>query len=66
MFQGQFTKRRYLPIGLCGRNCVILPTNSTRFALNKEILNVESVSGEAMVDLVYKFDERSYRECLKR
>ena len=38
-------------------------------ALNKEILNLldeESVSGEAVVELVYKFDEKSYRECLKR
>ena len=44
--QGQFTK--YLPRGLCNRNCVILQTNRARCALNEEILdllNEESISG---------------------
>ena len=44
----QFTKQRYLPMGLCDHNYVILRTNRARSALNKEILdllNEESVSG---------------------
>ena len=37
-------------------------------ALYKKILDLlddESVLEEAVVELVYKFDEKSYRECLK-
>ena len=44
----QFTKQRYLPMGLFDHNYVILRTNRARSALNKEILdllNEESVSG---------------------
>ena len=29
-----------------------------------DLLNEESISGAAVVDLVYKFDENSYCECL--
>ena len=49
-------------------NCVILRTNRARCALNKEILivvNEEVFLEKAVVDLVYKFYEKSYRECLK-
>ena len=48
---------------------VILRTNRVRCALNMEILdllNKESVSGVRVVELVYKFDEKSYCECLKK
>ena len=47
-FLRQFTKQRYLPMGLCDHNYVILRTNRARSALNMEILdllNEESVSG---------------------
>ena len=56
------TKWRYLPMELL---VIILWTNRVRCALNIEILdllNEESVS----VELGYKFDEKSYCECLKR
>ena len=46
---------------------VIVRTNRARCALYKEMLDLldkESISGEAVVELVYKFDEKS--ECLKR
>ena len=46
-FQGQYSKGRYLPIGLCNRNDVIRRKNRARCALNKEILdllNEESIS----------------------
>ena len=52
---------------VCVGNCV--RTNRARCALYKKILDLldeESVSGEAVVELVYKFDEKFYRECLKR
>ena len=45
---------------------VILRTNRVRCALNMEILdllNEESISG---AELVYKFDEKSYCQRLKR
>ena len=47
---------------------IILRTNRVRCALNMEILdllNEKSVSGAHRVELVYKFDEKSYCECLK-
>ena len=51
---------------------VILRTNRVRCALNMEIfdlLNEEDVSGarssRAVVELVYKSDEKSFCECLK-
>ena len=31
-----------------------------------DILDEESVSGVAVVELVYKFNKKSYCECLKR
>ena len=40
----------------------------SRCALYKKLLDLldeESVSGERRVELVYKFDEKFYRECLK-
>ena len=46
-FQGQYSKGRYLSIGLCNCNDVFRRTNRVRCALNKEILdllNEESIS----------------------
>ena len=31
-----------------------------------DLIDEESISGEAVVELVYKFDKKSYCECLKR
>ena len=48
---------------------IILRTNRVKCALNMEILdllNEESVSECAVVEIVYKFDEKSYCECLKK
>ena len=56
-----------IPIGLCDRNCVIVQPKRARCTLNKEILdllNKESVSGSAMVELVYKLDEN--HKCFKK
>ena len=54
---------------LSGRNSVvILRTNRAWCTLNSKIPNLfnkENVSGESRVELVYKFDEKYYRECLK-
>ena len=47
-------------------NCV---TSSVRCALNMEILdllNERAFLERTVVELVYKFDEKSYCECLKR
>ena len=44
-------------------------TNRARCALYKKILDLldeERVSGESSGRLVYKLDEKSYCECLKR
>ena len=44
-------------------------TNRARCALYKNILDLldkESVSGESSGTASHKFDEKSYRECLKR
>ena len=44
-------------------------TNRARCALYKKILDLldeESVSGKAVVELVNKFDEKSYSDCLKK
>ena len=60
-FQGQFSIWRYLPKGLCYRNCVILQTNRARCILNKEILdlvNVESVSGARSGGVSLNFTRR--------
>ena len=43
-------------------------TNRARCALHKKILDLldeENVSGESSGRLVYKFDKKSYLECLK-
>ena len=43
-------------------------TNRARCALNRKILDLldeESISGEAVVELIYKFDKKPYYECLK-
>ena len=43
-------------------------TNVTRYALNRKIIDLldeESVSGESSGRVIYKFDEKSYSECLK-
>ena len=45
-----------------------IQTNRAKRALYKKILDLldeESVLEEAVVELVYKFDEKSYCECLK-
>ena len=62
----QFTKWRYLPMELCD---VILRTNRVRCALiwKSFIYSTRRAFLEhAVVELVYKFDEKSYCECLKR
>ena len=46
-------------MGLCDRNCVILWTNRARCTLSKEILNEESISEARVVDLAYKFNDKS-------
>ena len=48
---------------------VILQTNRVRCTLNMEILdllNEESVLEHAVVELVYKFDEKSYCEMFEK
>ena len=54
--------RRYLPIGLCDCNCVILRKNKVRYALDKEILDIlnKAFLEKAVVELVYKFDQKYY------
>ena len=47
---------------LCDRNCVMLRTNRARCAKNKKslnLLNEESIMEHAVVELVYKFYEKS-------
>ena len=51
---------------LCDRNCVILRTNRARCALYKKMLDLLDGQEFLVVELVYKFDEKSYQECLKR
>ena len=49
-------------MGLSDHNCIILRTNKIRCALNKEIhnlLNEEVLLEYAVVELVYKFDDKS-------
>ena len=58
-----------LTVELCDRNCVILWINRARCALGMEILdllNEEMFLEHAVVEQVYKFDEKSYCKCLKR
>ena len=54
---------RYVPMGLCNRNSVILRTNRARCALYKEILDLLNKNKEflesTVIRLVYKFDEKS-------
>ena len=48
---------------------IILRTNRVRCALKMEIfdlLNEDGVSGARSIELVYKSDEKSFCECLKR
>ena len=45
-FQGQFTKWQYFPMELSDYKYVILRTNRPRCALNANLLNDESFSGE--------------------
>ena len=56
-------------MGFCHRNCVIIRKYRARCALNMEILdllNEESISEVRSGRAIYKFDEKSYCECLKR
>ena len=49
---------------LCDCNCVILRTNRTRCALNKEILdllNEEVFQEHAVIELAHNFDEKSIK-----
>ena len=49
---------------LCDCNCVILRTNRTRCALNKEILdllNEEVFLEHAVIELAHNFDEKSIK-----
>ena len=46
----------------------IIQTNRARCALNKKIFNLQTRKAflkKAVAELVYKFDEKSYSECLK-
>ena len=64
-----FTVKRYLLMELSNYNYVILRTNRARCALNKKILNLlneEIFLEKTVVELVYKFVKKYYRECLKR
>ena len=68
-FTDDITKRRYLPMELSDRNYVILWTNRVRCTLNTNIfylLNEKVFLEKAVLEPVYKFDKKSYRECLKR
>ena len=50
-------------MGFCDRNCVIFLTNRPMCTLNKEILDYSMTKvflERALVELVYKFDEKSY------
>ena len=47
---------------MCNRKCVIFQTKRARCALSKEVfdlLNEESVSEYAVVEVTYKFNEKS-------
>ena len=49
-------------MGLCKCNYVILQTNRARCALNEEILDLltsKAFLERAVIELVYKFDEKS-------
>ena len=52
-------------MSLCDRNCVIVLTNRARCALYKNLLYEESVLERIVVELVYKFDEKSTASVLK-
>ena len=58
-FQGQFTIIDIYRCDSATIDNVILRTSRARCALNKEILNVESILERAVVELVYKFNEWS-------
>ena len=47
---------------------VIVSSIRTNVALNRKIIDLldeESISGESSGRVIYKFDEKSYSECLK-
>ena len=47
-------------MGVCDRKCVLLQTEKARCALNMEILDFTKAFLErSVVELVYKFDEKS-------
>ena len=54
-------------MSMCDCNCIILPARQIELGAHyiRNLLDEESVSREAVVVLVYKFDEKSYCECLK-
>ena len=61
-FQGQFVEWPYLPMELSGHNrarCTVNRKDSHRSTRKVFLEN-------AVVELVYKFDEKSYCKCLKR
>ena len=53
---------RYVCAGMCNTSGEI--EQGVHYIRN--LLDEESVSGEAVVKLVYKFDKKYYLECLKR
>ena len=43
-----------------------IQTKRARYALYIKILDLKAFLEKVVIELVYKFDEKSYSECLKR